>query len=70
MGRNILARPVAIGQKVMFLNRRAYIHARHKEKIFIVKVVKGWKRLPRDVIDAPSLETFKIRLDVALSNLI
>jgi len=26
--------------------------------------------LPREVVDAPSLQTFKIRLDRALSNLI
>jgi len=35
-----------------------------------VRVVKPWPRLPREVVDAPSLETFKIRLDGALSNLI
>ena len=29
-----------------------------------------WNRLPREVGDAPSLETFKVRLDGALSNLI
>ena len=26
--------------------------------------------MPREVVDAPSLETFKVRLDGALSNLI
>ena len=26
--------------------------------------------LPREVVDAPSLETFKVRLDGALSNLV
>jgi len=35
-----------------------------------VRVVKPWNRLPREVVDAPSLETFKARLDGALSNLI
>jgi len=33
-------------------------------------VVKHWTRLPREVIDVPSLETFKVRLDGALSNLV
>jgi len=35
-----------------------------------VRVVKPWHRLPREVVDALSLETFKVRLDGALSNLI
>jgi len=33
-------------------------------------LVKPWPRLPREVVEAPSLETFKSRLDAALSNLI
>ena len=33
-------------------------------------VVKHWHRLPREVGDAPLLETFKVRLYVALSNLV
>ena len=37
---------------------------------FAVRVVRPWNRLPRDTVDALSLETFKIRLDGALSNLI
>ncbi|KFW67024.1 hypothetical protein AS28_01824, partial [Pygoscelis adeliae] len=37
---------------------------------FTLRVVKHWNRLPSEVVDAPSLETFKVRLDGALSNLI
>jgi len=33
-------------------------------------VVKHWHRLPREVADIPPLQTFKARLDGALSNLI
>jgi len=33
-------------------------------------VVKHWHRLPREVVDAPSMETVMVRLDGALSNLI
>ncbi|KAK4819788.1 LOW QUALITY PROTEIN: hypothetical protein QYF61_011388 [Mycteria americana] len=40
------------------------------KKFFTMRVVKHWNRLTRKVVDAPSLETFKIRLDRALSNLI
>jgi len=35
-----------------------------------MRVLKHWHGLPREVVDAPSLETFKARLDRALSNLI
>jgi len=37
------------------------------KKYFAIKVVKHWHRLPREVVDVPSLETFKITLDRALS---
>ncbi|KFR03376.1 hypothetical protein Y956_15442, partial [Nipponia nippon] len=40
------------------------------EKFSTVRVVRPWNRLPREAVDAPSLEVFKIRLDRALSNLI
>ena len=33
-------------------------------------MVKHWNRLPREVVEAPSLETLKVRLDGTLSNLI
>ena len=29
-----------------------------------------WNRLPKEVVDAPSLEAFKTRLDVALGSLV
>jgi len=29
-----------------------------------------WNRLPKEVVDAPSLKAFKARLDVALGSLI
>ncbi|KFQ70716.1 hypothetical protein N335_01925, partial [Phaethon lepturus] len=41
-----------------------------KKTFFTMRVVKHWHRLPREVVDAPSLITFKVRLDGALSNLI
>jgi len=41
-----------------------------RKKLFTVRVVKPWHRLPREVVGAPSLETFQVRLDGALSNLI
>ncbi|KFP17843.1 hypothetical protein Z169_14212, partial [Egretta garzetta] len=41
-----------------------------RKKFFTMRVVKHWNRLPREVVEAPSLEAFKARLDGALSNLI
>ena len=34
-----------------------------------MRVVRHWNGLPSVVVDAPSLETFKARLDKALGNL-
>jgi len=41
-----------------------------RKKFFTVRVVKTWHRLPREVVDAPSLETFSAGLDGALSDLV
>jgi len=41
-----------------------------RKKFFLTGVVKHWTRLPREVVEAPSLETFKVTLYGALSNLI
>ncbi|KFQ74129.1 hypothetical protein N337_08614, partial [Phoenicopterus ruber ruber] len=41
-----------------------------RKKFFTMRVVKHWHRLPREVVEAPSLETFKVGLDEALGNLI
>ena len=38
-----------------------------RKKYFTVRVVRCWNRLPRDVVDAPFLETFKARPDQALT---
>jgi len=34
-----------------------------REKFFTMMVVKHWNRLPREAVDAPSLEVFKARLE-------
>ncbi|KFQ64623.1 hypothetical protein N334_11910, partial [Pelecanus crispus] len=41
-----------------------------RKKFFTMRVVKNWNKLPREVVEAPPLATFKVRLDGALSNLI
>ena len=40
------------------------------KKVFTQRVVIHWNRLPKEVVDAPSLEAFKARLDVALDSLV
>ena len=41
-----------------------------RKKFFTERVVTHWNRLPKVVVDAPSLEAFKARLDVALGSLV
>jgi len=41
-----------------------------RNKSFNVRVVRHRNRLSRDVFGAPSLETFKVRLNQALGNVI
>ncbi|KFW02165.1 hypothetical protein N326_09759, partial [Eurypyga helias] len=41
-----------------------------RKKFFTKRVVKHWDRLPREAVDAPSLEVSKARLDEAWSNLV
>ena len=41
-----------------------------RKKFFTARVVRHWNTLPREVVDALSLEIFKARLDGALSNLV
>ena len=41
-----------------------------RKKFFPVSMVRHWNRLPREVVEAPSLEVFKARLDGALGNVV
>ena len=36
----------------------------------LLRVVRHWNRLPSEVVEAPSLEVFKARLDEALGNVV
>ncbi|KFZ63300.1 hypothetical protein N338_11487, partial [Podiceps cristatus] len=41
-----------------------------RKKFFTVRMVRHWHRLPREAVDASSLEVFTDRLDKATDNLI
>ena len=41
-----------------------------RRRFFTQRVVTHWNRLPKEVVDAPSLDAFKARLDVALGSLV
>ena len=41
-----------------------------RRKFFTQRVVTHWNRLPKEVVDVPSLDAFKASLDVAQGSLI
>ena len=41
-----------------------------RRKFFSQRVVRHWNRLPKEAVDAPSLQASKARLDVALGSLV
>jgi len=62
---------MVIGQGEMVLSsRREGLDWMSGGKFFTERVVRCWNRLPREAVDAPSLEVFKTMLDGALGNLV
>jgi len=41
-----------------------------REKFFTERVARCWNRLPRELVDAPSLGVFRAGLDGALGSLV
>jgi len=71
MGTNILARHVAKGPGVtVLILKEGRFRLDRRNKFVMLRVVKPCPRLPREVVDAPSLEPFQARMDGALSSLV
>ena len=41
-----------------------------RKNFFTKRAIKHWNRLPREVVESPSLEVFKKHVDVALRDLV
>ncbi|GAB0178905.1 hypothetical protein GRJ2_000355800 [Grus japonensis] len=46
------------------------LHLNVRKNFLTVKVTEHWNRLPREAVESPSLEVFKIHLDTTLCNLL
>jgi len=53
-----------------FKLREGRLRLGKRKKLFTLRVMKHWNTLPREAVEAPSLETFSIKLDRDLSKLI
>jgi len=62
---------VAIGPGAMAkkMEHRKF-HINMQKNFLTVKVTEHWNRLPREVLESPSLEIFKTHLDTYLCNLL
>jgi len=45
-------------------------HLNKRRNFFTLRVTEHWNRLPREVLESPSLEIFKTRLDKVLRSLL
>lgn len=55
------------GSNEIKLNKGKPLKVEHQENILAVSI-RPWTNFPREVVEAPSLESFKIRPDKSLKN--
>ena len=69
-GTNPLAESVVTEHGTSFKLKKGRFRLDIRKNSSTATVARHWHRLPRDVVDAPSLDTFRARLDWGLSTLI
>jgi len=50
--------------------KRKKFQLNRRKNFFTLRVTEPWNRLPRGVVDSPSLEIFQTRLDAVLCSLL
>ena len=50
--------------------RHRKFHLNMRKNFFPLRAMEPWNRLPRKVVESPSLEIFKTRLDAVLCSLL
>ena len=72
MKRDFLPRPVVTrqGRRFKLIECGFGFRLDIGKKYCTMRLVRHWNRLPREVVDAPALKVFKVRLDGALRSLI
>jgi len=56
------------GNRLKLKHRKFHLNMR--KNFFTLRVMEHWNRLPREVVESPSLEIFKTHLDKVLCSLL